>query len=326
MTFSRWRAVVAFMLLALAGGALATAIVLLRGKSPLAPAMARVAHDAALRSEPRESGAALADLTAGTTVDLIGRSQDSQWLFVSPVGRAELTGWLPAGAVRAVDNLARLTRIDSSPDATTTLPAGAHSAARADLVLHSAGAKHDRLFVLIANEGNADFNGPIEVTVNDGTPRRVDAGKPLRPGEALEAVLNTEYVQRRARVLIAVLTPDGADAALDNNRLHVVVAPDEPIDLELVGATFDPGDGRLVVNVRNAGPIPLVGVLSISVRETAPSTRLVLTSDVELDAAQGAVQRIELPPQGRIDMPRVTVSISTDAIADANPANDSYPR
>ena len=47
------------------------------------------------------------------------------------------------------------------------------------------------------------------VTVSDGPPRQIDLGSPLRPGEALEAVLDTEYVQRRARVAVAVATVGG---------------------------------------------------------------------------------------------------------------------
>jgi hypothetical protein len=324
---SRWYAVAAVVAVTVAGAAIIGGIVLLREREQAsgAPVSPTVAQATTLRSEPHESGAALTELDAGAGIEVLGRSQDSVWLFVAPVGRSELTGWLPVAASRGAGDIGRLSRIDSSPGRIATLPASG-GPTRADLVLHSVGAKQDRLFVVVANDGTADFNGTIVVAVNGGAARRVDVGKPLRPGEALEAVLNTEYVQRRARVQVAVSTPDGVDAAAENNRLDVVVAPDQPIDLELEAASVDARDGHLTVSVRNRGPIPLVGTLTISVRESPPSNRLLFTTEATLDVASGAVQPIDLPPRAAIDLTRVLVSISTDAIADADPANDVYPQ
>jgi hypothetical protein len=315
------------VLLAVAGAGVAAAIVLLRGDDPITSQDASVTRTAPLLSEPRDSGATLVELAPGTTLELLGRTADSLWLFVAPIGRSDQPGWLPASVVRDPGNVSRLTAIEVVPGVPATVPGGVRAQARSDLVLHSVGSKQDRLFVVIANDGNADFTGSIAVAVNDGPPRRLDPGKPLRPGEALEAVLNTEYVQRRARVLVTVSTPDGVDAAADNNRLEVVVAPDQPIDLELAGAQVDPGDGHLSLSVRNHGPIPLVGSLSISVREPPPSNRLLATNAAALDMGPDALQRIDLPPPANpAALTRVTVSITTDAIADANPENDTYPR
>src|SRR5206468_4055573 len=107
---------------------------------------------------------------------------------------------------------------------------------RPDLALRSVGSRQDRLSVLVANAGGADFGGTIMVSVNGGPQMRVDVGKPLRPGEALDAVLNTEYVQRRAKIVVVVASPDVTESSLDNNRLEVVVGPDQPINLAVDAA------------------------------------------------------------------------------------------
>jgi hypothetical protein len=194
-------------------------------------------------------------------------------------------------------------------------------------VLHAVTVRQDRLVVLVANDGAAEFSSPIMVTVSDGTPRQIDLGTPLRPGEALEAVLNTEYVQRRAKVTVVVATVAELDSAnLRNNRLEAVVGPDQPLDLELQSAALDPLDGHLVVTVHSHAPIPLVGVITITVRELPPSNRLLAASDQSLDVAAGSMQSFDFRDLIRPDLSRLMVGISTDAIADADAANDTFPR
>lgn len=196
-----------------------------------------------------------------------------------------------------------------------------------DLVLHAVTVRQDRLVILMANVGATEFGSPIMVTVSDGTPRQIDLGSPLRPGEALEAVLNTEYVQRRARVVVVVATAAEVDGAkLDNNRLEVVVGPDQQLDLALESAALDPVDGHLVVTVGSRGPVPLVGVVTIIAREPAPSHALLGASDQPLDIAARGTQVFDLRAVIRPNLARVIVSISTDAIADADATNDFLPR
>ena len=58
--------------------------------------------------------------------------------------------------------------------------------------------------------GDADVGGLISIVVDNGEPTRVDVGgKPLRPGDVLEAELTDEYVQRRATVTIEVFGAAG---------------------------------------------------------------------------------------------------------------------
>ncbi len=211
-------------------------------------------------------------------------------------------------------------------EALTPGGAGAGGRAGVDLVLHAVTVRQDRLVVLVANDGTREFASPIMVTVSDGAPQQIDLGSPLRPGEALEAVLNTEYVQRRARVAVAVTTSAEGDSNLDNNRIEAVVEPDQPLDVAIESAVLDALDGHLVVTIASQAPIPLVGMVTVIVRERPPSNQLLVASEQPIDIAASGTQRVELREVVRPDLTRLTVAIATDAIADADSANDIFPR
>ncbi len=104
------------------------------------------------------------------------------------------------------------------------------------------------------------------------------------------------------------------------------MGPDQPINLTLEGATVDPRDGRLAVDVRNRGPIPLVGALTIGVREAPPQNRLVVVSTGALEVGAGGVQRFQVASPTAVDLTRMTVTIATDAIADSDGSDDTFPR
>ncbi len=322
------------------GGAIAAVVVsvmFLSGRQQTTTPTARLANPTlaralGLREAPRADGSIVATLPTGTHLRLLGRLADGSWLFASPVEQIAVAGWVPVEAVREAGDIATLAVIDATTgEVAVGAPGRAEPVASAragvgapDLVLQSVGAQQDRLAIVVRNIGSGDLNDAIIVTIDGGTPRRIDVGKPLRPGESLQAVLNTEYVQRRARVAVAVST--GGDATPDNNRQDAVVDPDEPLDLELQSAAPDPRDGHLVVTLRAHSPIPLVGTVSISVRESPPSNRLIASTEAPLDIAAEGTQRFDVAEAIRVDLTRVTVSIATAAIADANPVNDSYPR
>jgi hypothetical protein len=321
------------LIVVVAGIGIGAALYLLREVPPAAedaggtPTLAR---EAPLLTEPRADATSLGTLAAGTVVQLFGRTQDSMWLYGSAADHPEIAGWLARDAVRDAGDLARLTRVESAaggvPPTQTAGGAATRSGPRPDLALQAVGSKQDRLSVIVSNVGGADFAGAILVSLNGAQATRVDVGKPLRPGEALEAVLNNEYVQRRARVLVSVTSPDVTETNIENNRQEVVVGPDQPINLALESATVDPRDGRLNVDVRNRGPIPLVGSVTVGVRERAPSNRLVLMAEVGLEVGAGGVQRFAIAPPSPVDLTRMTVSISTDAIADSDGSDDMFPR
>jgi hypothetical protein len=332
VTHSPWFGPVMSLLVIVAALALGMALCRLRTPPPSSSpssGAAFLSHEASLLVEPRADAASLATLPAGTRLLVIGRTGDAAWLYGTPADRTDVSGWVPAGIVSDVSDLSSLARVDSSAGGIRATQAGGNSprpGPRPDLAIHAVSSRQDRLSVLIANDGDADFVGTILVSVDGGTPERVDVGKPLRPGEALDAVIPSEYVQRRARVVVTVTSPGVTEATIENNRLEVVVGPDQPINLSLESATVDPVDGHLTVDVRNRGPIPLVGTLTIGVREGPPSNRLVLVSDADLHVGAGGLQQFRITPPSRIDLSKMTVSMSTDAIADSDGSDDMYPR
>ncbi len=329
---SRWFAPFVVLLVLLVGFGIGSGVYVWRlRQAPDSTAIANptLTRASALYSEPRADSSPVDQLTAGTPLQLIGRTQNSDWLYGSPSDRPALAGWLPIDAVRDAGNLTGLARVDSSAGGIRSTQAGGEPSRpgpRPDLALKSVGSRQDRLSVLVANAGGADFAGTIVVSVNGGPQTRIDVGKPLRPGEALDAVLNTEYVQRRAKIVVLVTSPDVTESGLENNRLEVVVGPDQPINLAIEAATVDPATGRLNVDLRNRGPIPLVGTVTIGVRESPPGNKLVVVSEGNLDVGAGGVQRFQLASPTPIDMTRMTVTIATDAIADSDPADDTFPR
>jgi len=329
---SRWFAPFVVLLVLLVGVGIGSGIYVWRLRQAPDRTIAAnptLARDSALYAEPRADSPPVEQLTAGTSLQLIGRTQNSDWLYGGPGDRPALAGWLPIAAVRDVGDLARLTRVDSSAGGIRSTQAGGDSprpGPRPDLALKSVGSRQDRLSVVVATAGGADFAGTIVVSVNGGPQTRVDVGKPLRPGEALDVVLNTEYVQRRAKIVVLVTSPDVTESGLENNRLEVVVGPDQPINLSIDAAAVDAATGRLNVDLRNRGPIPLVGTVTIGVRESPPGNKLVVVSEGNLDVGAGGVQRFQIASPTPIDMTRMTVTIATDAITDSDSSDDTFPR
>ena len=330
----------AAIVLATAALAAFTVVVLLgdeerEGATPRSPTLTR---DVTLLSAPDPAADPVAPvrLQAGVPVLPVGRSGDSGWLVLEVPGR-DVSGWVPADAVDApgdVPSLPVLGEAAPGPTASATPAAAAANGAPTqtpdypDLAIDAVFARENRLVVTIINLGDADVGGAIFITVDGGDRTRIDVGgKPLRPGETLETVLAGEYVQRRARVTVEVLPGAGVEEQeTENNRLESVVAPDLPNDLEVLSAERDAADGHLTVAVRNNSLIPLVGVVAIAVRETAPSPRLLQRLDAPLDVAEGATQHYEFPTLIDLDLGRIQVLLSSDAINDAVQANNVFPR
>lgn len=327
---------------ALAGFALALAaaiagVTLLLREAPLASAPPTVVLATDLLAAPDPAAEPVARAPRGAALSLLGRSPDGAWLLVELNDAPGRPGWLPAATVRNAGPIDQLVRV---PPPAASAPPGAAPAAGPsatpppagadlpDVVVQAAGSRQNRLVIVVANVGTGDLAAGLFARVNGGAARRIDiAGKPLRPGDALEAVLNTEFVQRRASVSIEIAVDSSArESRTDNNRLDVVVAPDLPNDLAIAGATLDPADGHLRVEVRNLSPIPIVGVLSIAVREAPPATRLLAIAAADVTLAPQTAEQVDVPEVRNVPVSRLAIVLSSDALTDANPANDSYPR
>ena len=208
----------------------------------------------------------------------------------------------------------------SAPTFTPDLP---------DLTIEAIFARDNRLAVVITNIGVVDASGEIFLSVDGGEPIPADVkpGEPLRPDDRLEVVLDSEYVQRRATVRVAVSTdPLIEEETLENNQLETVVTPDRPNDLAIMIVSLDGPEGSLRVTVRNESPIPITGQATISARESGGEFRQLGTFQPFFTLAPGETLDVDFPDAIDVELDNVEVLMNTTAINDADATNDVYPR
>ncbi len=214
----------------------------------------------------------------------------------------------------------------ASPEATptATLDPGRDYA---DLVVSDAYARDNRLFVVVGNRGAADADGAIEVSVDGGAAQRIDTGKALRPGDVLERPIEGEYVQRRSQVVVTLRASASIVESNVGNNVYVgIVEPDVPNDLELVTVEYGGSGPHLIATIRNGSPIPIRGGITIGIRDLASGGRLLLRAERSLEVESGETQSFEFPSITSAPPETLQVIISTDAINDADGANNSLPR
>ncbi len=196
-----------------------------------------------------------------------------------------------------------------------------------DLVVREVFSRLNQLFVVVANAGNADADGVVEVSIDGGPPHRIDTGKALRPGDFLEYPIEGEYVQRRGQVVVTVRpTASIVERNAGNNVFVGVVTPDAPNDLAVIDITYGGSGPHLIATIRNRSPIPLTGEVTIAIREFSAEDELLLREPRELDVERGATQAFEFPAITTAPLESVQVIISTDAINDADVSNNLLPR
>ncbi len=291
---------------------------------------------------PGSGGRSRGELDAGTPLRIEGRSADGEWLAVSVAnegssGSSPLAGWVPVDAVAGAGDIDALPVLDVRAfrlaiESPTPAPAGDARPTpppdRPDLVVRDVFARDNQLVVVVANEGSGDASpdGVIEVSVDGGRFVRIDTGKALRPGDVLEAAVEGAYVQRRSRVAVALRAWGVIEADTGNNTFDAEVAPDTFNDIEVLGVGRGAESGRIVVEVRNNSPIPLVGTVTLEVRASTPGGPPILAEVFPLDVESGATSRYDLPALVDADPGSISVTVSTDAINDADSANNTYPR
>ncbi len=295
-------------------------------------------REVTLRSSPDAASGALATLAGGVPVTVTARSADGLWVAVEVEGRG-FSGWAPS---EAIDNLtptpqpveatvAARPSASASPTASRTAATPTQTPDYPDLEVQAIFSRENRLVVAITNVGDADVNGAVFVIVDNGEPVLESVGgKSLRPGDTLEAVLDQEYVQRRGTVTVEVRLAAGVEeGSPNNNELEVVLSPDVPNDLEVSGIALDPETATLTVSVGNNSIIPIVGVATIAVRETAPSSALIARFDVLIKVEAGATQEHTrtLEVEGELpDVANLLVILFSSALNDAVDANNTFPR
>lgn len=219
--------------------------------------------------------------------------------------------------------------VGATPAVTATAPAPTFTPDLPDLTVDAIFSRDNRLVVVVSNKGIADVTAQIMISVGDGEPRPADVkpGEPLHPGQVLELVLEDQFIQRRAEATVTVSTDPATDEeGLENNTRTEIVTPDRPNDLEILEVIITPGTGVLRVTLRNNSPIPLGGTATLSVRLTAPDSTLLARAAIVLAISPRGEQRVEFAELDTPDLTRISVILSTDAINDADPSNDVFPR
>jgi hypothetical protein len=291
--------------------------------------------DTQLRAAPRPDAEVVASLAAHTALDLLGRSEDNAWLIVAAEGQPGQRGWVPLLAVRNAGDLASLPAVPvplvatarPSPTASASViatpsPTVAARTGPADLRIQQIGSRDNRLLLTVTNVGSTNSPREVEVSIEGEQPQQLDLGRELAPGDTVEVLLSSVYVQRRASVTVTLTGVGGTTG----NSVMAIVEPDQPNDLELLPPVSDAADGHLVVTLRNNSPIPVLGTATISVREPPPSNRLVARYDAPFDLPPEATTAVDFTDVLVVDPLELSINVSTDAITDAELGNNIYPR
>ena len=297
-----------------------------RSTQPAHPSGPSVRRDTSLLSEPREDGAVLLRMEAGTRLRIVGKSPDGRWVAAAAEDRPDLVGWVTADGVGGID-LAALAAVTADPSAAAPRTASVGPAARPDLRIESVYAKDNRLYVSVFNAGPADARGTLLASVDGGAPVPLEgkSDEGLRAGQRIQAAVLGVFVQIRGAVSVTVsLSPPASEVDQADNTFTGIVEPDQPADLEI--ATVERGASALVVTIRNNSTIPITGAHTITVREPLPSTRLLGRMEQSGVIEAGGTMVISFPELREADLTAISITLSSDSVADAALGNNTYPR
>ncbi len=287
----------------------------------------RLTRAVELRSGPASNVAIVTRLAATDEIRIVGRSADGEWLAVGLLERPGTVGWVPSDAVAGVEDSASLPVVATEGEDTPT--SGTLTPDLPDLVVERAYSAGNQLMVRIVNQGAGDAGGEFLVSLDGRDPIALDVkpGEPLRAGQALDAPIEGYYLQLRQSVsVLLVPSIDRPEEDEANNSWSGFVEPDQPNDIEVVGASTVAPDDHLQVVVRNNSPIPLVGVISITVREALPSTVMLGRQNGTVEMPPGELMEIDFPEIVDVSLSQITINVSMNAILDDDISNNVYPR
>ena len=268
--------------------------------------------------------AALAPMDSGAPARVASTATTIAVAASTTVTATALTNSSPSPSPTASQSPPPAASASPTGTAVTVTPTGTPTIG-IDLRVDKIGSEGNRLFMVLKNFGTVVSPAMVQVRVNDGAPLSLQV-MPLATGDTTRVIFDSEYVQRRATVTIALLPPAGSPAGTQTKSATAVIEPDKPNDIELLPPEIAE-DGHLRIVLRNNSPIPIVGAVTVSVRAAAPPSGLLARRDVPIDLEVGAMVTVDftnIVPVGR-DTSTVHVSLNTDAITDADPANDNYP-
>ena len=280
-----------------------------------------------LRSGPAMDVAIVTRLAQTDEIRVLGRSDDGDWLVIGARNRPDVTGWVPSESVTGVD--VPSLPVIAAPGSTLPEPGGTLTPDHPDLVVTRAFAQQNQLWVEVTNQGAADAMGGFSVAIDGGEPIDVQVrpGEPLRAGATVAVPIPDRFLQLRFNMEVTVIPADGlVEEDVENNTWTGIVGPDVPNDVEILGASAGADGEPLVVTIRNNSPIPVAGDFSLSVRDAPPGTQLIGRERTTIEVASGATFDVTFDELTEVDITRVTIILSTDAIEDASVANNAYPR
>ncbi len=281
----------------------------------------------ALRSGPAQNFAIVTRLAASDEIRILGRSDTGDWLAIGVRNRPDVTGWVEATSVSGVE-VAPLPVI-TGPGSTPPVVDSTLTPDHADLIVARAFSQQNQLWVEIVNQGAADAIGGFTVAVDRYPPVEVQVrpGEPLRAGQSLVAPVPGHYLQLRVNLQVAVQpTATLVEEDAENNWWGGIVGPDVPNDMEILDAIAGIAGEPLVVTVRNNSPIPIAGLFTLSVREAVAGMQLLGREQVTIEVDTDHTFDVTFEELTDVDMTRVTIIMGTDAIDDADVANNVYPR
>lgn len=280
-----------------------------------------------LRSAASADAAIITRLGAGTEVRVLGRSPDAAWLVVGLTSASDLVGWLPVDAVEGVADVQALAVVADARSVAPTPSAPVADPDLPDLRVEDAESRRNRLTAIIWNDGPGDLVTPLFVSVDGGDPVFIDvkAGEALRVGQVMEAQVPGAYVQTPGSVSVRAFTrPEDGEADTSNNTWEGDVAPDFPNDLAL--ERLELAGEVLTAVLRNDSVIPISGRITLTVHEAPPGDALIARVTEDIDIDEGGTAEVAFSDLEDVELTRISVTLSTEAIEDSVVANNVYPR
>ncbi len=253
--------------------------------------------------EPDSESSLIGSLTDGDELEVVGRTEESDWLeIIFPPG-GDATGWVEADFVTVEGDV-------------TELPVTGETAAAVDLVPTGLSVQppSNDVVLEITNQGDDTFDG-ASISVDIAGLTIAVAVPELGPDETADLPLGNLHVYTTAEYTVEIDTTDAVkEKDEDNNTLSEQLAPEALADLVLDDIRLIGSDNHVVLRIQNAGDANLVDAtiaitLNGPIRQFGKVTR-------EISIEPGATITIEISEVALDREVELTVTLDVDAAVD----------